>query len=601
MLSNKFYYNFKPYKVFSSIITKADIILLKKFSSNDSIVVCKPDKGNGVVIMDRNDYLSKVHKILSDKSKFNLVHENIHTTILHVEDRINRFINKLKKTKEISLELYNSLFVSGSNPGILYGLPKIHKVGNPMRPIFSAINTPSYNICKFFVPILKKLTTNEFTTDNSYNFVEKISNFKNTKNLYMVSYDVESLFTNIPLEETINICILELFKNCNLVEGIGRENFKKLLELSVKNSYFIFDKKFYVQTEGVGMGLPLGPTFANSFMCYYEKLWLQNCPLDFKPLYYTRYVDDCFALFRKKSDADRFHNYLNSQHKNIKFSIEFENQRKLSFLDILIERSDDGFITSVFRKKTFTGLGSSYFSFTPLIYKISAIKTLIYRAYHISSSYINFHNEVEKLKSFFVNNGYPSTLFQKITKDFLSKIYSNESKLNFDIPKLPLYFKFPYFGIQSDKLKIELIKIIEKHFPFIDPKIILVNNYKIGNFFKVKDLLPKDCISYVVYKYCCPLCGGSYIGSTTKSLRCRVSQHASISSRTNLPVKTAKSSIMEHTKTSCSVNINMDNFSVLDRFSSSEFGLRILEGIYIKKEKPLLNNQDTCVPLYVTL
>ena len=235
LLSNKFYYNFKPYKVFSSIITKADIILLKKFSSNDSIVVCKPDKGNGVVIMDRNDYLSKMHKILFDKSKFNLVHENIHTTILHVEDRINRFINKLKKTKEISLELYNSLFVSGSNPGILYGLPKIHKVGNPMRPIFSAINTPSYNICKFFVPILKKLTTNEFTTDNSYNFVEKNSKCRNTKNLYMVSFDVESLFKNIPLEETINICILELFKNCNLVVGIGRENFKKLLELSVKN------------------------------------------------------------------------------------------------------------------------------------------------------------------------------------------------------------------------------------------------------------------------------------------------------------------------------------------------------------------------------
>ena len=120
--------------------------------------------------------INEAYSILSDKSKFNLVHENIHMTILHVEDRINRFINKLKKTKEISLELYNSLFVSGSNPGILYGLPKIHKVGNPMRPIFSAINTPSYNICKFFVPILKKLTTNEFTTDNSYNFVEK--NFK---------------------------------------------------------------------------------------------------------------------------------------------------------------------------------------------------------------------------------------------------------------------------------------------------------------------------------------------------------------------------------------------------------------------------------------
>ena len=74
---------------------------------------------------------------------------------------------------EISLDSYNSLFVSGSNPGILYGLPKIHKTGNPIRPIFSAVKTPSFNICKFFVQILKKLTTNEFSTENSYNFVDK--------------------------------------------------------------------------------------------------------------------------------------------------------------------------------------------------------------------------------------------------------------------------------------------------------------------------------------------------------------------------------------------------------------------------------------------
>ena len=83
----------------------------------------------------------------------------------------------------------------------------------------------------------------------------------------------------------------------------------------------------------------------------------------------------------------------------------------LSFLDIAITKNENKFETSVFRKKTFTGLGMHFLSFEPLIYKVNSIRTLIYRAYHLSSNYIKFHLEINFLHTFFHNNGFPSNLF----------------------------------------------------------------------------------------------------------------------------------------------------------------------------------------------
>ena len=95
----------------------------------------------------------------------------------------------------ISDILYNELFVSGSLPGVLYGLPKIHKIIIPLRSIFAACITPAYKLAKFLVPILSPLTTNGYTITNSYKFVEILKGFNNSDELYMVSYDVGSLFT----------------------------------------------------------------------------------------------------------------------------------------------------------------------------------------------------------------------------------------------------------------------------------------------------------------------------------------------------------------------------------------------------------------------
>ena len=135
-----------------------------------------------------------------------------------------------------------------------------------IRSIFAAYATPSYPLAKYLVPILNPLTTNEFTVQNSYSFVEELLEFKNTNNLYMMSFDIENLFTNIPLDETISIALDGLFKDNDTVQGMNKIEFKKFLELSVKNCFFQFNGKFYEQLDGLGMGLPLGPTFANLFL-----------------------------------------------------------------------------------------------------------------------------------------------------------------------------------------------------------------------------------------------------------------------------------------------------------------------------------------------
>ena len=85
-----------------------------------------------------------------------------------------------------------------------------------------------------------------------------------------------------------------------------------LLKLTTSEPSFIFDNILYKQIDGVAMGLPLGPTLANAFLCHYEKLWLDSCPLEFKPLLYIRYVDDIFVLFKSKDHLLLFAKYMNT-------------------------------------------------------------------------------------------------------------------------------------------------------------------------------------------------------------------------------------------------------------------------------------------------
>ena len=146
--------------------------------------------------------------------------------------------------------------------------------------------------------------------------------------------------------ETIEICTNEPFNESETIEGLSTTEFKELLSLGTKDSHFIFDGTLYKQMDGVGIGSPLGPTLAIAFLVYHEKNWLEHCPVEYRPSYYRRYVDDIFVLFNSAEHLKRFYSYLNFHHLNISLTMENEKDNRMSFLDVNIIRESLPFLST---------------------------------------------------------------------------------------------------------------------------------------------------------------------------------------------------------------------------------------------------------------
>ena len=157
----------------------------------------------------------------------------------------------------------------------------------------------------------------------------------------MALFDFQSLFINIPLDETIEICLELLFYKKRKVKRMLKKHVKGLLTYAVKSLTFMFNDDYYKKVDGVAMESPLGPTLANLFSMYYEIKWFEDCPQQFKPQFYHRYVEDIFIMFKKKDHIKKFPRYINSCHRNIKFTREEEKDSKMSFLDISISGNNN--------------------------------------------------------------------------------------------------------------------------------------------------------------------------------------------------------------------------------------------------------------------
>ena len=160
-------------------LTSSEFKALKHLSKNKYIVIQKADKGNTVVILHKCSYISVIEEILNDNSKFSKLDIPAGKEINHIVNPEKRITSELKLLKDkgiIDKSTYKSIKSVGSRPGILYGLGKIHKETRngipPLRPIFSAIGTPTYKLTKFLLKFLTPSTANEFTVIDSFYFAE---------------------------------------------------------------------------------------------------------------------------------------------------------------------------------------------------------------------------------------------------------------------------------------------------------------------------------------------------------------------------------------------------------------------------------------------
>ena len=205
-----------------------------------------------------------------------------------------------------------------------------------MRPIISFINSPLYNLSKYLSKLLSPLVgKTKFTVKNSYQFVDLLKDVNVESNECMVSFDVVSLFTKIPVNLAKDVTIEQLRNDVTLNERTEMtiNDIEIALNFCLYNTYFKFQGKFYQQIFGVPMGSPISVTIANLVMEHIEIKAINS--FFSPPKLWSRFVDDTFVIL--KSDiVKRFFAHINSIEASIKFTIEYEKEDKLPFLDILV-------------------------------------------------------------------------------------------------------------------------------------------------------------------------------------------------------------------------------------------------------------------------
>ena len=223
----------------------------------------------------------------------------------------------------------------------------------------------------------------------------------------MVSFDVEALYTNVPIDDALAI-IKELLENDETLPDqtpLSLKNVLDLLELLLRTTFFILNGTCYQQTEGVAMGGPPSSIVAEIYMQTTETTALTTT--SHPPKVWERHVDYVFSGIRKSNLHD-FFQHINSLHPKTKFTMETEENSQLPFLDTLIQRNrDNTFSVRVYRKPTYTDQYLKFTSHHLVRAKKSVITSLFDGAKNIISNPSNREKEENHLTAVLQANGYP--------------------------------------------------------------------------------------------------------------------------------------------------------------------------------------------------
>ena len=376
---------------------------------------------------------------------------------------------------------------------------------------------------------------------------------------------MESLFTNIPVPETIEYIIKETYQNNKLPKICNKLIFKRLLLKLTSGSLFSANGKFYKQVDGCAMGDSLSVTLSGIYMCKMEHEVVK--PMN--PSLYRRYVDDIFYR-RKKNAKDTLFENINNHHQNIKITIETEPSK---FLDTSLIKYDDNYKKALYRKDRKVPI--HWQSKTPKNYKRNAILTELHRAKRISD---NYTEEINISKTKYVKAGFPNKFVESVIRQ------CNTEKDEKIIPdylfeeRRFITIEIPYC-YRNEKASKRFISKLEEFTQFDFRFRIIWKTRKIKSLFPLKDKITHP--SNVIYKGKCT-CGKTYIGETKRNVETRWSEH-------NVPSE--KSEPSKH------LTKNVEHFFTWDIMcyaSKNNNKRRILESYLISINCPRLNEQLEC-------
>ena len=204
---------------------------LKRLRNDNDILILPADKGRVTVVMDKIDYHHKM-----DKQTYEVLKRD--STPAQLQRKLNSKLLQLKKADAIDIRRYNRLRCPVPQPAKLYSLPKLHKPNVPMRAIVSFFGSPTYELSKYLTTILKPLTDeSRHKLQSTENFIDAIKTIQVPDDHKLVSFNVKSLFTSIPLQLALD-CTETAINNSTLQLPLLTNDLMDLLNLCLTSTYF---------------------------------------------------------------------------------------------------------------------------------------------------------------------------------------------------------------------------------------------------------------------------------------------------------------------------------------------------------------------------
>lgn len=541
--------------------------------NHPNIKVTKADKGNKTVLIQKNQYEQKMDNILKDESTYKIMKRD--PTAVH-QRKNNNLIQKWSDELLIPLQIAEKIKIRNALPPRIYGLPKIHKEEIPLRPIVNCIQSPYYNLSKHLVSILKNVVgKNNYHIKNTWDFKNFIYDLPISEDFTMLSLDVQSMYTNIPVDLALEV-VEKKWNKIKQHTNLPKEEFLNACTLCLTSTYFRYEDKFYQQTTGLPMGGPLSATVANLVLEELEESSLKKC--NFPVLFYKRYVDDIITAVPLGREED-IKNAFDSFHEKIKFTTEKEIDGKINFLDITLIRRENKITTQWYQKNTSSGRYLNHASSAPKTLKKNVIANLTSRALQFTNP-SDRPAVIKNLKNTLHQNGYANQEIDPIIKKETHKLYNTRDQKTEEFFKAnETIISLPYIQGATEQLQKKLrpykIKIVNK--PADSFKKFYSN---------LKTRIDKEKTTHTVYEIECKECRATYVGQSKQYLEKRKKQHeSSIKDKSN----DNKTALQKHAH-STNHTFDFANIKILDK-EQNDRKRCVLEMIRIKQNKNTVNDR----------
>ena len=395
--------------------------MTKKFLKDNNLLAIPFDKGIGICIMKKETYAAKLDAIINlpQFEQVAITRKNAKHPVIKEEERIVTTLKNMRDSNRISDKLYEKLNPVGSQPARLYGLAKIHKNAVPLRPVLSMPGSAYHKIATHvaeWLSVVDECKINASTQQIS----NSLSHIKLEENEELVSFDVSSLYTNVPVIESINVCADLLFSGKYEPPPVDKDTFIELTKVASCNVVMSTHRGYYKQTDGLAMGSPPASHLANGWLSKYDGTIKGDSKL------FARYMDDILQeIKRGENEITNKLTEINALHDNLKFTFERQSNGAIPFLDMLIINNQGNLSSTWYSKPTDTGLILNYHALAPRRYKRSVVSGFVHRIARACSTWEHFHNSMERAKKLLERNQYPPTFYNPIIDQTLTSIYQS--------------------------------------------------------------------------------------------------------------------------------------------------------------------------------